>query len=121
MTHSHLPNLWLRGQFHNQPQDGLHEVLRGALLLHDVEPGDLDEHLPEESVTEREERVDDADHLVDVGGVGREVAPAQVEEGRLADGEDVVLGGRVGKVAGVVAPRVTEDVPVSVVLLQVTK
>ena len=109
---THLPDLWLCGQFHNQPQDGLHEVLRGALLLHHVEPGDLDEHLAEESVTEREECVDDADHLVDVGGVGDKVAPTQVEEGVLADGEDVVLGGRVGKVAGVVAPRVTEDVSV---------
>ena len=75
----------------------------------------MDEHLPEEPVTEREEGVDDADHLVDVGGVGDKVAPTQVEEGVLADGEDVVLGGRVGKVAGVVAPRVTEDVPVGIV------
>ena len=82
-----------------------------ALFFHDVEPGYLDEHFSEESVTEGKKCVNDPDHLVHVGGVGNKVAPPKVEERRLADREDIILRGRVGEVSGVVAPGVTEDVP----------
>ena len=83
-----------------------------ALFFHDVEPGYLDEHFSEESVTKRKKCVYDPNHLVHVRGVGHEVAPPEVEERRLADREDIILGGRVGEISGVVAPGVTEDVPV---------
>ena len=51
-----------------------------ALLIHDVEPRYLDEHLSKESVTEGKKCVYDPNHLVHVGGVWHKVAPTEVQE-----------------------------------------